>query len=116
MNIHECIENGLTIKSDLYRLSMADFKYEPEYLPLAELSRLTKIDRSTIMSWCKSRKVKSTKSKVVMVQLHSFVVFVLYKCRYKTMNSNAGKWNNSLKDRSKLAIRIRKHRGQIEHT
>lgn len=124
MTVSEAIESRLQIrpltKRGLWKLSMADFRYKPEYMSVYELADLTGIDRSTILTWCKKglKHIKGVPGhKPTKISLHHFVMWVLFKSKHKTMNGTAGrKWTEEeLRDidnanRSKIAKKVMKSR------
>lgn len=116
------------ITKNLYRV-LLNTKYEPEYVDISYLLKVTDIDRSTILKWCRDNKIKNIYGKVgsnsTKIHLADFVTYVLYKYRYCKFKGNRGKWwkeheikhlkecgkgENDKNERSGLAKRIKRHR------
>lgn len=98
-------------------------KYNPEYLTMTEILKITDIDRSTILKWCREGKLEHRYGQQAgaptIIKTESFVNYVLRKYRYSKFSGRRGKWwsaeeiknlENKKTDRSSLACRIKKHR------
>lgn len=111
MTLAEVYQNGLSITRYFHNPCT---EYDIKELSAYRISKISGIDRTTIIKWCHKGKVKFRLTKGIhLVNLLSFVNYAMYNYRYGIMNSRSGKWwdkEESMNPIERTHSAIRAHR------
>lgn len=117
MNESEALNQGLIPHGSIRTSLRMRTKYDPKWIQISELARLTGIHYDTIARWAGEGKIQSRRCECGhgrFIKVKPFVDYALDNYRYK-MNDRSGKWweaweiqGETPEGRTKNAIKVKK--------